>query len=388
MKTRKQINPFPFFVYFWTVGMLALVGLCDSVYLSVSHYRVYTDIGYKSFCAVSRAINCDTVSQSVYSILLGVPVPVWGIIGYTFLLLLIPFAWFKGADKKRMWTLLFLIALAFSLSSIILALIAIFHIRSYCMMCIVSYAINFLLLFYTWLIRRRFGSEEIIEGVRRDVRFLRHKRKPSLVLLLPFFVGLISIMIFFPNYRNSTPPALGANIPTGMTRDGHPWIGADNPKLVLEEFTDYRCFQCKKMHSFLRQLIAEYPKKIRLVHRHFPMDHEFNPMLKEAFHVGTGKLALLANYAATQDKFWEMNDLLFEIARQSDEIDIKALAEKTGLDPRKLALSIYDRNIRLKLLGDIRDGLELGVTGTPAFLIDHQVYVGQVPPAILNRVLD
>ena len=69
-----------------------MAGLVDSVYLSISHYRVYTDIGYKSFCAISRTINCDTVSQSPFSIFLDVPVPVWGIIGYTFFLLLVAFA--------------------------------------------------------------------------------------------------------------------------------------------------------------------------------------------------------------------------------------------------------------------------------------------------------
>ena len=54
MNTGKQIKPLPYPIYFWTVAALALAGLAASVYLSVSHYRVYTDIGYKSFCAISR----------------------------------------------------------------------------------------------------------------------------------------------------------------------------------------------------------------------------------------------------------------------------------------------------------------------------------------------
>jgi uncharacterized membrane protein len=76
------VIPLPFPVYFWTVVVLTGLGLADAVYLSISHYRVYTDIGFASFCAISRAINCDTVSQSPYSILWGAPVPVWGIFGY------------------------------------------------------------------------------------------------------------------------------------------------------------------------------------------------------------------------------------------------------------------------------------------------------------------
>ena len=101
---KKEIKPLPFPVYFWTVAICALTGLADSVYLSISHYRVYTDIGYKSFCAISRTINCDTVSQSPFSIFLDVPVPVWGIIGYVFFLLWMPLAWCRGMERRRIWT--------------------------------------------------------------------------------------------------------------------------------------------------------------------------------------------------------------------------------------------------------------------------------------------
>jgi hypothetical protein len=90
MKTARVIKPFPFPVYLWTVVFLAVAGLADSLYLAISHYRVYTDINYRSFCAISRAINCDTVSQSRFSIFFDVPVPIWGVIGYTFFLLFLP----------------------------------------------------------------------------------------------------------------------------------------------------------------------------------------------------------------------------------------------------------------------------------------------------------
>jgi uncharacterized membrane protein len=62
---QKNIKPLPFPVYIWTVATIALAGLVDAVYLAISHYRVYVDMGYKSFCAVSKAINCDTVSQAL-----------------------------------------------------------------------------------------------------------------------------------------------------------------------------------------------------------------------------------------------------------------------------------------------------------------------------------
>lgn len=378
----------PYPVYFWTVAFLAIAGLADSIYLSISHYRVYIDIGYSSFCAISKAINCDTVSQSPYSLFLGLPVSVWGIIGYTFFVLFLPLAKSATADKKRLWSILFLVSLVFSIYSIILAFISTFIIRSYCIMCILSFGINFMLFFYTWMIRKRFDSTTVFNGLRADIKFLQTKKRLAATLFTPFFSGLILITIFYPSYWQLEVPERAINIAVGITEDGHPWIGAQNPILVITEYTDYRCFQCKKMHYFLRQLIAKHRDKIRLVHRHFPMDHQFNPLVKEPFHVGSGKMALMAIYASTRDKFWPMNDLLFELAGEKKALNIKDIAKKLGMNYKELVHSTNDKIIRNTLLADIRSGLRLNITGTPAYVINDKVYLAQIPSEIFKKALD
>ncbi len=383
----KNINQLPFRVYFGTVYFLGLAGLANSIYLSISHYRVYTDIGYRSFCAISKAINCDTVSQSPYSILLNVPVPIWGIVGYFLFLLVASMAASKAANRQRLWPLLILISVVFCIYSIILALISTFVIHSYCIMCIVSYAINFLLLYYTWLTRNRFKNERFFSGLKKDILFFWKNRKITFPTLAVFVVGFIALVTFIPAYWQLELPPPTADITTGITQQGHPWIGAEHPKLVITEYADYQCFQCKKMHYFIRQLIAQYPEKIRLVHRHFPMDHEFNPLVKEPFHVGSGRMALLAISAATSNHFWQMNDALFEIAGNHQNIDIKELAQKIGMDYRQLSFGLNDRIHRSRLQHDIISGLKLNINGTPAFLIGEEVYMAQIPPQIIENAL-
>jgi uncharacterized membrane protein/protein-disulfide isomerase len=387
MKKDKKIVPLPFPVYFWTVFSLAAAGVADSVYLSISHYRVYADIEYRSFCAISRAINCDTVSQSPYSIFLGLPVSVWGIFGYALFLLFLVWAENKDTARKRIWSILFLLALFFSVCSVILALISTFIIHSYCIMCIVSYAISFLLLFYTWIIRKRFASGAAIQGLKHDLKFLVDKKPFSSILFGLMIIGFTGTIIFYPAYWQLKAPQLSADIPVGMTEDGHPWIGAANPALIITEFTDYQCFQCKKMHFFLRRLVADHADKIRLIHRHFPMDHQFNPLVRQPFHVGAGKMALLAIYAATQGKFWQMNDILFNSAGKKRALDVKTLAAEVGLDFEGLGRSINDPAIRLKLQRDIFYGLKLKIDGTPAFVINDKVYLAQIPAEIFKDAL-
>ena len=173
----------------------------------------------------------------------------------------------------------------------------------------------------------------------------------------------------------------------GITQEGHPWIGAEHPKLVITEYTDYQCFQCKKMHYFIRQLIARYPEKIRLVHRHFPMDQEFNPIVKAPFHVGSGIMALLAISAVDDDRFWQMSDALFDIAGNHQNINIKELAQKVGIDFRHLTRGLNNRINRNRLQQDIISGLKLNINGTPAFIIDGKVYLAKIPPEIIEDAL-
>lgn len=390
LKIRKDshITPLPYPVYFWTISALAAAGFLDSVYMSLSHYRVHMDMGYRSFCAISKSINCDTVSQSAYSIFLGVPIPVWGVIGYSFFLILVSFAWNKDEEPARPWSLLLILSLIFGCLSIILAFILTSYIYSYCIMCIFVYAINFSLLYFVWLIRRRFDKRNFIDSLKQDIRFLRGKKKRSVSLFLPFVLAIILIVVFFPRYWKFEPQLLFSDVPQGVTEDGHPWIGAENPRLVVVEYTDYLCFQCRKMHFYLRQLISQHPGKIRLVHYHYPMDHEFNPtVVPEIFHVGSGKLSLLAIYAGTQGKFWKMNDILFKIARESKTIDLRELSKEVGLDFRSLAGSINDPRVNKRLQMDIWKGMKLRVIGTPTYLIGGKLYPGHIPPEIIRQAL-
>lgn len=385
MKSRKRIQPLPFRYYFLPVLLLALAGLFDSLYLSYSHYRVYTDISYKSFCAISKAINCDTVSQSPYAIFLNIPVPVWGIIGYLFLVILILFAGFDRSRDKAGWTLLMVITAGYSVYSIILALISNYLIHSYCIMCIVSYAINFTLLFYCWLIRRRFSVDRFWRGLISDFFFFTALPRHQAVLGV-FGLGFVILTVFLPEYWTMEFGQLNTTLPHGLTEAGYPWIGAETPTLTIVEYTDYLCFQCRKMHYYLRELVEAHPDKIRLVHRHFPIDNEFNPIARDKFHVGSGKLALLAIFAAHKGKFWEMNDVLFRI--QLGSLPLAEIARETGMDARELAWALNAQWPKALLANDISDGLDLGVTATPSYVIDDKVYVGIIPPQIINSVID
>ena len=202
-------------------------------------------------------------------------------------------------------------------------------------------------------------------------------------------LGFVAILFFyFPTYWNFPTTLLSRDIPSGITKEGYPWIGAETPQIEIMEFADYQCFQCKKMHIFLRQLMAKYPAKIRLIHRHFPMDDKINPIVKEKFHVGSGAMALLATSAQVEGKFWEINDVLYSLAGKKNEINIKELAETVGLNYATLSSALSDRYIRYKVKHDISTGIKMGINGTPGYVINDKVYLANIPQQLLRKVLE
>ncbi|MDD2468708.1 MAG: thioredoxin domain-containing protein [Desulfobulbus sp.] len=211
---------------------------------------------------------------------------------------------------------------------------------------------------------------------------------PNKLIFSAFFITVAIAIITIPHYWEYSPPPLSKSILTGITKEGHPWIGAEQPKLTIDEYTDYQCFQCYKTHYNLRQLIAKYPDRIRLVHHHYPMDNEVNSVVvPEPFHVGSGKMAQLAIYALSKQKFWQINDLLYELGRNKKSFNLKIVSEKIEIPEEELAWSLESKEVKEILRYDIWHGMKLGITGTPAFVIEGKVYSGTIPPEIIKGIL-
>ena len=60
--------------------LLSAAGLVVSLVLVRLHSQAHA--GIASFCAISETMNCDKVAMSPFSVVLRLPVAVWGAIGY------------------------------------------------------------------------------------------------------------------------------------------------------------------------------------------------------------------------------------------------------------------------------------------------------------------
>jgi uncharacterized membrane protein/protein-disulfide isomerase len=378
--------PLRYHWYITPVLILLALGLANTLYLAWSHYQNYTDLTFSSFCALSKAINCDTVSQSPWSILWSLPLSHWGFFAYALFLLIVLATLRLRDDTLQLWHLLFPLGLVYAAASLVFAYISASKIHAHCLLCLASHAITLALCFSAWIIRRRFSRDGLLVGLGKGIRFL-WRSWPLRLGILALLVALVGLRLALPQYWHFTLPIANQTVATGLTEDGRPWIGAKNPKLTIHEYADYQCFQCGKMHQFLRQLINAHPDAIRLVHHHYPMDHEFNNVIvPEPFHVGSGKMAMIAIYAASKDKFWLMNDALYTMGRQKESFNTRTLAAITGFTAGELAAATQHPQIREVLLYQIRKGMKLRIGGTPTYVIEGKTYEGAIPANLLKQL--
>jgi protein-disulfide isomerase len=85
------------------------------------------------------------------------------------------------------------------------------------------------------------------------------------------------------------------------------------------------------------------------------------------------------------DRFWEMNDVLFAIDQQTGAVNVKDLSRQAGVAFDDIRQALQDKNLWHRLKQDIKAGIDHNLTGTPGFVIDGKVYMGQVPADVFRE---
>lgn len=154
------------------------------------------------------------------------------------------------------------------------------------------------------------------------------------------------------------------NIKT-ITVDDHIRGNVDAPIKIIE-FSDTECPFCKVFHLTMRQAVGEYSNQVVWAYRHFPL---------EAIHPKARKEAEALECAAElggKEMFWIYLDKLFEVTPSNNQLELEKLneiAEEVGLDKEKFKICHTSGKYALRVGENIREGLNIGITGTPYTVI-------------------
>jgi protein-disulfide isomerase len=155
--------------------------------------------------------------------------------------------------------------------------------------------------------------------------------------------------------------------------------GPASAPLTIVEFGDFECSFCGEATGVVRDLRERFGDDLRYVFRHLPL-HDVHP------HAGLAAQA--AEAAASQGRFWEMHDLLFQNQGQLEFEDLVGHAGALGLDverfARELAEGQYDERVR----EDAASAEASGARGTPTFFIGDTRHVGAFDAGTLGQALE
>jgi diadenylate cyclase len=143
--------------------------------------------------------------------------------------------------------------------------------------------------------------------------------------------------------------------------------GPKDAPVTLVMYGDYECPYCGEAHPVLKELEGRVGEGVRFVFRHFPLD---------SVHPRARRAAQAAEAAASQGRFWELHDLLYERQDELGEEDLMRHAAELGLDLRRFEEDLANDHHAWRIEEDRLGGNRAGVRGTPAFFVNGVRYAG------------
>lgn len=156
----------------------------------------------------------------------------------------------------------------------------------------------------------------------------------------------------------ATGKVIDANADVILKPFGSAWAGNPDGDVTIVEYFDYNCGYCRASLPNVARLIASDPK-VKVVYRELPILAETS-----------ADAARLSLAAADQGKFTAFHDALYAAGQVTPE-SMTAAARKAGVDLKRAAA--FAPRADAEITTNIQVMRQLGMTGTPSFVIGNRV---------------
>ena len=192
---------------------------------------------------------------------------------------------------------------------------------------------------------------EDLEEIRRDQREIL------------FRLGSLTKAIEQAGSRAPAAAELGNQPPKAyeIALGESPVKGPRDAPVTIVEFSDFQCPGCKTYQGLLNQVLQLYPKEVKLVYKEFPLAD---------IHANAVNAAKAALAAGRQGKFWEMHDMIYQNQDELGMDDLKAYAQKVGLDVHRWEQDFSSPEVQQQLSREAEEGRAVGVDSTPSFFVN------------------
>ena len=371
----------------WLV-VAALAGLGFALASTWVHYNILRDPLYSSVCDVSATFSCTDAYTSRFGSVAGVPVALIGVLYFAFVLVLIALCQRSATARQNLAGYVFAVSTLGLAGVLYLAYASFFVLKTICLLCVGSY-VAIAALFIVSGSLARYPMSTLFSRASRDLGTLL--RTPAALGLAVAFVAAagVAIMVFpaepiaaasnpasSPSVMQGTPaPAVPQDAIQQLEKflASQPRVpivaGGGGEAVVIIKFNDYQCPPCgmtyREYKPILAKLQQKYPGKIAFETKDFPLDPECNA--KGGGHQSACEAAVAVRLAREKGKAEALEDWLFEnqqvMTPEKVREGLQTVAGVTNFTER------YPATLEL-VKGDINQGIQLGVGGTPTFFMN------------------
>jgi protein-disulfide isomerase len=166
-------------------------------------------------------------------------------------------------------------------------------------------------------------------------------------------------------------------------QDGRVVFGPKNAKITIVEYSDFECPYCSRGYETVKQVLKAYPKDVRVVFKHLPLD----------FHPKALPAAKYFEAIAKQDhgKAEKFHDAIFQNQdklKKDGETYLKSAAKALGVDMKKLEKDLNDATVMAHITSDMEEAKKFEISGTPGFIINGVSLKGAYPFEEFKQIID
>ncbi len=147
---------------------------------------------------------------------------------------------------------------------------------------------------------------------------------------------------------------------------------------IIVEFFDYNCSYCRRAHQDLKKIVSE-DKNIKVIYKNYPILSENSIKL--------AKYALIIS-EIDKKKFVKFHNLILTNKGMINDNILTSILKKLNIDKNYVENKINDEEINQKLKNDIDLARNLGLRGTPAFIISDEIFFGYIDKDDMVSILN
>ena len=171
-----------------------------------------------------------------------------------------------------------------------------------------------------------------------------------------------------------------------ISLEGKPMKGPKDAKVTIVEYSDFQCPFCQRGYNTIeKQVLKEYGDKVRFAYKHFPL----------GFHkwAEPGAVAVECAGKQSEDAYWKVYTKLFEEQKQINPGNLKEKVaealEGSDVDKAKFDDCVdNDKSVVDQVRAEMKEGQSIGITGTPAFVINGRLLSGAQPFPRFKAIID